>query len=394
MLRELTEEGAVLTEAASKSGLLDVQIITPGWGSSGYYSPQVLEQAAKDVVFPRGTHLYLDHPTPIEQEERPNRSVKDLSAVLAEDARWDGKRLRGKVRTFPQYRDTLAEMAKEGAIGVSIRANAEVSEGEAEGKRGVLVERLTTAESIDFVTRAGRGGRILQVLESAHAAAIEGALNEPVSDPAPDYENAPLDPPIVDTPPAPSELPPPTEGAPQDPAPGTPAADPPAAGTAETHLTQEEQMPEEVSGSGGTAPPTSRTVYEQQIAEAQRVNQLLQARETARRVIAEDLGMAVLTPMIVQRLSEELIEGLPMTNGELDVVTLRDRINTKRDRAEAELGEALTLQGGIGQPRGLGASVAVSNTGRAAEFDTVTEQSLARTFGLSEKAAHVAVEGR
>src|SRR4249920_1591703 len=93
MLRELTEQGTVATEGAAKSGRLNIQVITPGWGASGYYSATVLEQAAQDHIFPAGTHMYLDHPTVNEQEERPNRSVKDLAAVLVEDAKWTGQAL-------------------------------------------------------------------------------------------------------------------------------------------------------------------------------------------------------------------------------------------------------------------------------------------------------------
>ena len=48
-------------------------------------------------------------------------------------------------------------------IGVSIRASGEVKE--ADGER--IVTKLTEARSVDFVTKAGRGGRVIEVLESA-----------------------------------------------------------------------------------------------------------------------------------------------------------------------------------------------------------------------------------
>lgn len=383
--KEVAEQGAVLTEGAPKPGRLNVQIITPGWGASGYYSPTVLEQAASDHVFPAGTKMFLDHPTAVEQDERPNRSVKDLAAVLTEDARWSGSALVAQVRTFGPFAEAVAEMAD--AIGVSIRADAEVSEGEAEGRRGVLVERLTNGRSVDFVTEAGRGGRILQVLESARNDAAEQLITETTEQPAPTES------PVSDD----------TQSSTADPADGTDApsvtetpateADP-AAGTAEPHLSQEGHMPEE-QATGGAAPPvTSRSHLERQVQEQLVINQRLMARDKARPIIAEDLALGVLTPLIVQRLTEELTEQLPMVNGDLDVVTLRDRIAKKRERAELELGEAYSLNVGTGQPRGLGGTYTVSESGRAAEFDSVTEDALARTFGLSEKAAKAAVEGR
>jgi len=478
MLRELTEQGTVATEGAAKSGRLNIQVITPGWGASGYYSAEVLEQAARDGIFPAGTHMYLDHPTVDEQETRPNRSVKDLAAVLTEDAKWTGSALVAQARTFGPYRDAVAEMSD--AIGVSIRADAEVAEGEAEGKRGVLVEKLTQARSVDFVTAAGRGGRILQVLESARDAVNASAVSHGVEEATANdtremldrtlsekfggkdthiwvrdfdgetvwYEKSskdgsyatfqagytatettaeikgnpvkvrartsyvPLNEEAVAEGDQLSEPAAPTEsqvsddpqsstaveasGTDAESVTETPATEAdPAAGLAEPHLSQEGHMPED-QATGGAAPPvTSRTHLEEQIAKERRVNQRLMARDKARPVIAEDLALGVLTPLIVQRLTEELTADLPMTNDELDVVTLRDRIKAKRDRAELELGEAFSMNGFAGQPRGLGGSgMTVSEGGKAAEFDSITEAALASTFGLSDKAAHAAVEGR
>ncbi|MDN5931401.1 MAG: hypothetical protein L0I24_10120 [Pseudonocardia sp.] len=62
MPKQITERGPVglTTEAATdptKAGRLQVALITPGWGSSGYYSAQVLENAANAQVFPAGTQI-------------------------------------------------------------------------------------------------------------------------------------------------------------------------------------------------------------------------------------------------------------------------------------------------------------------------------------------------
>ncbi|NUS58902.1 MAG: hypothetical protein HOV66_29210, partial [Streptomycetaceae bacterium] len=165
------QETVALSEAAAaqakKSGRMLVQFISPGWGSSGYYSPQVLEQAAADVVIPAGTHMYADHPTETENLERPVRSIKDLMGVTTQDAHLaeDGA-LVGEVQVVPQWREFVEDVA--GAIGVSIRGDAtDITEGEAEGRTGRIIEGLAHVASVDFVTRAGRGGRVLSVLESA-----------------------------------------------------------------------------------------------------------------------------------------------------------------------------------------------------------------------------------
>lgn len=158
---------------ADGPGRFLVQLITPGWGSSGYYAQDVLESAARDRIWPAGTHMYLDHPTESETWERPERSVKDLVAVLEEDARWDPTRgaLVAEARVFSRWRQPLAEMLD--AIGVSIRGAAEGDLGEVDGRTGRVFTRLVEGTSVDFVTKAGRGGRVLQILESTRTSTQE-----------------------------------------------------------------------------------------------------------------------------------------------------------------------------------------------------------------------------
>jgi hypothetical protein len=144
-----------------------VRLITPGWGSSGYYSQAVLEQAARDRIWPAGTHMYIDHPTESEEWERPERTLRDLAAVLMEDARWDASEggLVAEAVVFSEWRRPLGEMLEH--IGTSIRGYAEAEDGEAEGRKGKVFTRLTEGVSVDFVTHAGRGGKVLAILESA-----------------------------------------------------------------------------------------------------------------------------------------------------------------------------------------------------------------------------------
>lgn len=166
----------VTVQEATKSGAPTgartlITLITPGWGSSGYYSPAVLEQAAKDRVFPAGTQMHIDH-----DMDGGVGSVSTLAAALSEDARWEPEwvdpdtgvkgRLAAENRVFSHKREMLAEMAD--VIGTSIAAGAEVSWGEAEGRSGKIIESLVPSRTnrVDYVTVAGRGGRISEVLES------------------------------------------------------------------------------------------------------------------------------------------------------------------------------------------------------------------------------------
>ena len=165
---QIISESHDLLEAdlKGKDGRHPILILTPGWGSSGYYSPEVVEAAAPLV--PAGTHMYLDHPTPTEEVEQPVRSVRKIAAVTTEAARWDADRggLVAECKVVAPYRDLIEDL--KGSIGLSIRGSAtDVTEGEVDGRTGRIIEGLAAIDSVDFVTRAGRGGKILDVLESA-----------------------------------------------------------------------------------------------------------------------------------------------------------------------------------------------------------------------------------
>lgn len=176
MPKQITESAAAPT--ITTPGRIKVGLITPGWGSSGYYSPQVIENAAADKVWPKGTHVFFDHPSESEMFDRPERSVRDLAAVLNEDAYWDGTGLVAEANVIGPYRDLVTDPVFTEAVGMSIRAGAETTTGEADGRKGTIVTRLVEGMSVDLVTRAGRGGKVLAVLESARSEARETLTDE------------------------------------------------------------------------------------------------------------------------------------------------------------------------------------------------------------------------
>lgn len=180
MSKQITEALALTVAEAATPGRLRVQLIDAGWGSSGYYSPQVLENAATDKVWPKGTHCYFDHPGEAERYDRPERSVRDLVMVLDEDAHYDSetRALVAEAKVIGPYRDLVTDPVFMEAVGMSIRASADSTVGEAEGRKGTIVTRLLEGVSVDLVTRAGRGGKILAAVESARAEAREAAAGD------------------------------------------------------------------------------------------------------------------------------------------------------------------------------------------------------------------------
>ena len=158
-----------IAEAAVRgNGTVSLKLISPGWGSSGYYPAEVLERDGPKI-FTAGTKMYWDHPTATEAADRPERSLRDLAGELVTTARWeangsDGPGLYGDSKVFSPFRESLDQLAPH--IGVSIRATGTAVQGEAEGRTGPIIDQLLSAMSVDFVTEAGRGGRILELFES------------------------------------------------------------------------------------------------------------------------------------------------------------------------------------------------------------------------------------
>jgi hypothetical protein len=102
--------------------------------------------------------------------------LHDLAAVLETDAVYradgkDGPGLYADAKVFGKFAPALKELAPH--IGVSIRAMGKVQAGEAEGKKGPVIEAITGAQSIDFVTAPGAGGKVLELFEAARDTLLE-----------------------------------------------------------------------------------------------------------------------------------------------------------------------------------------------------------------------------
>ena len=138
------------------------------WGSSGYYSRQVLE-AYGPTTWPVGTPVYFDHPTPTEEAERPVRSVKDLAGKIVTTPVYETDGLYADVEFYAHTAPIAEALAPD--IGMSIRAGADVESGEREGRTGWIITALTEGASVDLVTKAGAGGKLVTLLESATAQA-------------------------------------------------------------------------------------------------------------------------------------------------------------------------------------------------------------------------------
>lgn len=150
-----------------KPGLLiDVHIISPGWGSSGYYSEKVLRKACESGVYPAGMHMHIDHPTRTAAKEQPARTIKGespLAAILTKPGQylpegWDGPGVYAQARVIPQFVEDIKAM--DGHIGISHYVSGASEIGEADGKKGPIITELMADDlnTVDFVTVPGAGG--------------------------------------------------------------------------------------------------------------------------------------------------------------------------------------------------------------------------------------------
>lgn len=171
---ELRESNTSVPSAVDKAkGIWRIQLIEADvQGSSGYYPAEVLERDGAKA-FPKGTHIYLDHPTWREEEELPERSVDRLAAVQLEDAYFangkDGHGLFARVSVRPDQRERFEWWTENAAVGMSIRALGMKEFNEATAREEVT--ELVRGQSVDVVTRAGAGGRLIEMTESARQSA-------------------------------------------------------------------------------------------------------------------------------------------------------------------------------------------------------------------------------
>lgn len=166
--RKLVESIAKVQEAKGKRKFRVRIIEGDRWGSSGYYGKKMLERDGSKA-FPAGTQMYLDHPSVSEEDDRPERSVKDLAAKTTTDPVYETDGLYADIEVYEHMADVINALAED--VGLSIRAYATVEHVESnpdpEGWGRPTITSLVEGISVDFVTRAGAGGAVVELLESA-----------------------------------------------------------------------------------------------------------------------------------------------------------------------------------------------------------------------------------
>jgi len=157
-----------LTEAVIDKvdkGKATVVVIKPGFNATEdrYYPVEMLRRDYK--VF-EGAKMYADHPTVREDDELPERSIKEGSWVaVLKNVKCDSEGIvTGTAEIIEEWmKDKLSNLSEKGLLGemgVSINAIGSGSKGKINDKDTLIIERLEVARSVDFVTEPGAGGLV------------------------------------------------------------------------------------------------------------------------------------------------------------------------------------------------------------------------------------------
>ena len=160
-----------LTEATidSAAKAAEVTLLASGWSKNNrHYSRAVIKASAP--LF-EGVKAYANHPSKSEIKERPERNVLDAVGVY-ENVHFDEStgKLKATYRAIGKLGDDLWPWVIESVegrgkpMGLSIHALGTARKGEADGKNGLIVEAITHAESVDFVTAPAAGGSFDRLL--------------------------------------------------------------------------------------------------------------------------------------------------------------------------------------------------------------------------------------
>ncbi|RYG57252.1 hypothetical protein EON80_28490, partial [bacterium] len=164
-------------------GLILVKLIDAGVGSSGYYAQEVLEAACTAGKFPEGLRMFANHQTEAERAARPEGDVENVVAITREAGYWDangkaGPGVYAKAEVKKHWQPFVESMGYD--MEVSVDGGCYFSHGEVDGRQMRIIEEIVSVKSVDFVTRAGRGGQWMSLQEAAR----ESVNPSPDTDPA------------------------------------------------------------------------------------------------------------------------------------------------------------------------------------------------------------------
>lgn len=145
---------------------LEVRLITPGWGNlkdNHYYPAEVLRRDAK--VF-EGAAMYTTDHVVGEKSERTKVSIVNRIKRFADD----GAPIADVTIFDPDFAEKTRNRAKADLLDTlkcSILAYGKTKPGMVDGRKGDIVEAITSRGSVDWVSQDGAGGNAERIAENA-----------------------------------------------------------------------------------------------------------------------------------------------------------------------------------------------------------------------------------
>ena len=160
------DEAAGVTEVNDVVPLrMDVAFIYPGFGNkrdNHYYPAATLR---RDSAQFKGLKMYeSDHRASEKSTRTWVSTIEEVTGFTPE-----GAPIAKVVVHEPNFARRVRALSAAGQLNkleCSILASGKARKGKVEGKEAKIVEEITDAESVDWVTRAGAGGKALQLSES------------------------------------------------------------------------------------------------------------------------------------------------------------------------------------------------------------------------------------
>lgn len=160
-------------EIDKKSKTVKIVILESGTNTEKgrHYPVATVKEAAPKFA---GLKMYMNHSTTQEDMQRPERALEDWVATIKES--WYDEKLRAAVGVAhvhsPVLVDLLEDKVTRKELGVSIHAGSRSYFSKINGAMTQVIESIVMQKasgapaSVDWVTEAGMGGRVLEILES------------------------------------------------------------------------------------------------------------------------------------------------------------------------------------------------------------------------------------
>lgn len=143
-----------------EAGKYLVAIATPGQGSSGFYSEDMLKEFGP-AAFPRGAKSFINHDA--------KRDMRDCIGTFKEGAYWDDdrKQVMGELSVFPHWAEFVEAVYADSGMSIYM-----AGESDKDGNVTKLVENVQNgADLVAYPGLAGSG--FVEMLESARAGSTE-----------------------------------------------------------------------------------------------------------------------------------------------------------------------------------------------------------------------------